>query len=318
MAVHRWAATTMRALWALLHGSFEEAERLAEKAWSLHLGRPNVMFAHIDQVALLRWEQGRLGELRDEWQRVVDRFPRAMFARAWLALADAELGDSDGAHRGLRSLAEQLPQRPRDGIWLPAVALASVLSVNLNEPGAADSLYQVLGPYAGHIVAFTAPQPVVCLGSASLYLGLLATVTSRWAEAADHFEAAIRAHDRLGARPFLARTRYHYARMLLARGQAADRSRALELLDRALATADTLGMVTVAEGIRALQAAHAGRTVSAEQAAAAAAPEASRNLFRRDGEYWTVTYRGPGSARGARGAEGSGAERRAGAASGPG
>src|SRR6266542_239531 len=215
VAVHRWAATTMRALRALLDGSFDDAERLADEALSLQTGRPNVLFTHLDQVALLRWEQGRLGELRDEWQGVVDRFPRAAFARAWLSLADAELGDSDGARRGLWSLAEQLPQRPRNGIWLPAVALACVLSAHLNEPEAAGSLYPLLGPYGGHIVAFTAPQPVVCLGSASFYLGLLATVTARWAEAADHFEAAIAAHDRLGARPFLARTRYEYARMPL-------------------------------------------------------------------------------------------------------
>src|SRR6266581_5032560 len=156
------------------------------------------MFTHLDQLALLHWEQGRLDELRDEWQGVVDQFPRAAFARAWLSLADAELGDSDGARRGLRSLVEQIPQRPRNGIWLPAVALASLLSAHLNEPEAAGSLYPVLLPYAGHIVAFTAPQPVLCLGSASFYLALLATVTARWAEAADHFEAAIGAHDRLG------------------------------------------------------------------------------------------------------------------------
>ena len=293
VAVHRWAATTMRALRALLDGSFDDAERLADEALSLQTGRPNVLFTHLDQVALLRWEQGRLGELRDEWQGVVDRFPRAAFARAWLSLADAEFGDSDGARRGLWSLAEQLPQRPRNGIWLPAVALACVLSAHLNEPEAAGSLYPLLGPYGGHIVAFTAPQPVVCLGSASFYLGLLATVTARWAEAADHFEAAIAAHDRLGARPFLARTRYEYARMLLRRGQAADRSMALWLLDRALAAASSLGMAPVAEGIQTLRAAQARGTVPAEPAAAeAAAPEMSRNVFRREGEYWSVAYEG--------------------------
>jgi tetratricopeptide (TPR) repeat protein len=218
MAVHRWAATTMRALRALLHGAFKDAERLADEALSLQPGRPNVQFTHIDQVALLRWEQGRLGELRDEWQGVVDQFPRAAFAAAWLSLADAELGQTDDARRGLWSLTEQLPQQPRDGTWLGAVALASVLSARLDEPEAAGSLYPLLLPYAGHVVAFTAPQPVVCLGSAALYLGLLATVRSRWTEAAGHFEAAIAAHDRLGAGPLLARTRYAYARMLLARG----------------------------------------------------------------------------------------------------
>jgi tetratricopeptide (TPR) repeat protein len=289
MAVHRWAATTMRALRALLDGSFEEAERLANEALSLQPGRPNVLFTHLDQVALLRWEQGRLGELREAWQGVVDQFPRAAFARAWLSLADAELGHSDDARKGLRSLVELIPQRPRNGIWLPAVALASLLSAHLNEPDAAGTLYPILLPYAGHIVAFTAPQPIVCLGSASFYLGLLATARSQWPEAVDHFQAAIGAHDRLGARSFLARTRYEYARMLRRRGQVADRTRALGLLDRALATASTLGMAAVAEGTQALRAAKAGGTVPADYAAAA---EVSRNLFRQEGESWTIRYEG--------------------------
>ena len=181
MALHRWRAATMRALRALMSGSFDEAEREADEAVALQTGRRNnVMFTHRVQVALLRWEQGRLGEFRPELQEVVDRFPRATFARAWLSLADAELGDSDRARRGLRSLAERLPQQPRNGIWLPAVALASVLAAQLNEPDSAAILSPVLTPYAGHIIAFTAPHPVACYGSASFYLALLATVMSRW------------------------------------------------------------------------------------------------------------------------------------------
>jgi tetratricopeptide (TPR) repeat protein len=293
MATPRWAATTMRALQALLHGAFDDAERLANEALSLEPERPNAMFTHIDQLALLRWEQGRLGELRDQWQGVVGQFPQAAFARAWLALADTELGHVDPARRELWSLAEQLPQQPRDGVWLGAVALTSMLAAHLNEPQATGSLGPLLAPYARHVVAFTAPHPVVCLGSASFYLGLLATARSKWTEAAGHFEAAIAAHDRLGAGPLLARSRYEYARMLLARSPATDWSRALGLLDGALAIADTLGMAAMAEGIRTLQATQAGRPMPTEPATAeGAGPEAARSLFRREGEYWTISYEG--------------------------
>jgi hypothetical protein len=210
-------------------------------------------------------------------------------------LADVEVGRNDDAHRGLQALAEQLPQRPRDGIWLPGVALASMLSVRLNEVEVAAGLYSLLARYSGHVIAFTAPQPVACYGSASFYLGLLATVTGQWTAAGDHFETAISAHERLAARPFLARTRYEYARMLLARGYGEDRDRASGLLDQALATASTLGMA-VAEEIPRLQATPAdvivpaGRTTpTAVETLAAALP---RNLFRREGEYWTVAYDG--------------------------
>jgi hypothetical protein len=59
----------------------------------------------------------------------------------------------------------------------------------------------------------------------------------------------------------------------------------------ALATADGLGMAAVAEGSRASQAAQAGE-VSPVGMGTAAAPEASRNVFRREGEYWTVVFEG--------------------------
>jgi predicted ATPase len=287
-AIDRWAATTMATLRALMSGTFADAERLADEAASVQPGRPNVMFTHLVQVALLRWEQGRLPELRDELQRVVDRFPGAAFVRAWLSLAHAEVGRDDDARRGLRWLIEQLPRRPRDGIWLPAAALASVLSARLDEPDAARRLYRLLSPYAGHVASFSSPQPVACYGSASFYLGLLATVTGQWAAAGDHFETAIRVHDRLEARPLLARSRYEYARMLLTQDRTADRTRAQALLDQALAAASPLGMAAVAEGVRTLQATATMPTAPA----APAAPTGPANLFRREGEYWTVVYDG--------------------------
>jgi tetratricopeptide (TPR) repeat protein len=290
MAVHRWAAMTMHAMRALLAGSFEEAEEVAGEALNLQPARPNVLFTHIDQVALLRWEQGRLGSLRDEWQTVVDRFPGAAFARVWLGLADADLGDRDAARRGLRSVVEHLPRLPRNGVWLPSAALAALLCACLNDNEAADVLYPLLLPYAGHVIALTAPQPVVCLGSASFYLALLCSMTSRWTEAADHFEAALRVHDRLGARSLLARARYEYAAMLIRRGRSSDSSRTLRLLDNALATARTLGMAGVAEQIRTLVPARTGGP--APESARAAAPEVAGDLFRREGQYWTVRYEG--------------------------
>jgi hypothetical protein len=81
--------------------------------------------------------------------------------------------------------------------------------------------------------------------------------------------------------------------LLLVRGQASDWGRALGLLERALATADTLGMAAMAEGIRTLRAEQPGEGVPTEPAAAeAAGAGAAGNLFRREGEYWTIAYAG--------------------------
>jgi hypothetical protein len=91
---------------------------------------------YVVTVRGLRWEQGRLGELRDDWQKGMDLFPRAAFARAWLSLADAEPAAGDDARRGPRALAGLLLQRPQDDIWQPAVALAAVMSASVDEPEA--------------------------------------------------------------------------------------------------------------------------------------------------------------------------------------
>jgi tetratricopeptide (TPR) repeat protein len=280
MPSHRWTATTMRAMWALLCGSLDEAETLAEQARSLQPDGPNAFFAYNDLLELLRWFQGRPHEPRQAWRDEVARFPRFVWARVGVSVTDADIGDDDTAGRLLQVLADELPGRPRDGLWLPAVAVAAMAAARLREPVAAARLYEALSPYGAQVVVGVMPHPVVCFGSASLYLGLLATVASRWAAAADHFEAAIVANRRLGAGPFLARTRYEYARMLLARDQAGDRRRAAELLDEALAAAGALKLDGVVQGIEALRAVEG------------AAPEVAGTTFRREGEYWTVAYGG--------------------------
>jgi hypothetical protein len=80
--------------------------------------------------------------------------------------------------------------------------------------------------------------------------------------------------------------------LLLARGQAADGSRADGLLDRVLAAAGSLEMGAVTWLIEALRAVQSGGTLPAGPAAVAAVAEVGRKVFRREGEYWTVCYQG--------------------------
>ena len=229
--------------------------------------RPNARWAHLLEISLLRWEQGRLGELRDIWQAQVERFPRLGIARAWLALADLERGDRDAAQRALRVLAEQLPDRPRSGLWLPSVVLAALLAAKLDDAEAAGRLYPALLPYKDQVVGMHMEHPVACFGAASYYLALLAATMSRWTEAAAHFEAAIRTHERLGATPWLARTREADARMQARQGEAQP-------------------AVPVAEPPPPAPA-------PASAAPPAPAPDgATRDRFQREGEFWTVSYDG--------------------------
>ncbi len=293
MPYHQWTAATLRAGRALLDGSFDVAERLTEEALSLLPGRPNARLAHLNQITPIRWEQGRLGELNEAWQGIVERFPQAGFGKGWLSLAAAELGREDDARRDLRAQVRELPDLPRNGLWLPALAVASLAAARLDDSDAAASVYPLLLPYAARVVVIPMPHPAMCFGSASLYLGLLATAISRWEDAVDHFNSAIYANTVLGARAFLARTEYEYAHMLVRRGQAADRSRALALLDRAEATVRTLDMVSVSESCARLREREAETVIAMGHAEATVMLDAGgKNVFHREGDYWTVVYEG--------------------------
>jgi hypothetical protein len=64
----------------------------------------------------------------------------------------------------------------------------------------------------------------------------------RWDEAAAHFDEALAMNARMRALPWLAHTQRDYGRMLLARAEPGDRSRAEELLEAAEAIYAGLGM----------------------------------------------------------------------------
>ena len=283
MPYHQWVAASMRAMRALMHGSPGRAEQRAEEALALLPARLDAVYTHLNQVTQVRWDQGRLGELQAAWQEIVDRFPQAAFARGWLCLLEVELDRREDAHRWLRSLIDAFPELPRNGIWPSALAVASVAAATLEDEDAAASVHRLLLPYADRVTVLSAPHPVVCLGSVSLYIALAETAMARWEEADKHFGDAIRANTRLGARSLEARTQLGYARMLIRRGRARDRPHVLDLLDRAAAIATALGtdaLVNEAERLRELE---AGTAVGA-------GPQG--NAFRREGEYWTVAYEG--------------------------
>jgi tetratricopeptide (TPR) repeat protein len=292
MPYYEWVAATMRAGRAVLAGSFDRAEALAQDALARLPGRPNASHAHINQLTVLRWEQGRLGELQGAWQGLVEQYPQLGFARGWLCLADAELGREEAAREALQALVEDIPDLPRNGIWLPALALASLAAARLEEPDAAASLYPLLLPYAGRAIVISMPHPAMCFGSASFYLGLLAAEIPAWDEAESHFEAAIRANQRLDAKPFLVRTCCEYARMLIRRGRAGDRREALGLLERAAALAAPMGLPRRIERIETLRELASAEAVATEPSVAKLPAGAGKHMLRREGEYWTFLHDG--------------------------
>ena len=74
---------------------------------------------------------------------------------------------------------------------------------------------------------------------------MLAAVLERWDDAERHFDKALAMNERIGARPWLVRTRRSYAQMLLDRddpSRPGDRARAAELIAAGRGEAERLGM----------------------------------------------------------------------------
>jgi tetratricopeptide (TPR) repeat protein len=150
-------------------------------------------------------------------------------------------------------------------------------------------LYQLLLPFAEQCVV-VAPG-LVCLGAVARFLGQLAMTLSRWDEAEVHFTAAVQRNTLLGARPVLAQTQRQYAVMLLARQWPGDREKAMELLHQALTVGQELAMDEHLQRVYTLLERAQCRGTSADPAATLTPPSLSTtNLFRQEGDYWTISY----------------------------
>ena len=75
------------------------------------------------------------------------------------------------------------------------------------------------------------------------------TLTEHAAQAEQHYERALAANARMGARPWLAHTQRDFARMLHSRNGSGDRERAHELLARARDSYRELGMDSYARSL---------------------------------------------------------------------
>jgi hypothetical protein len=100
-------------------------------------------------------------------------------------------------------------------------------------------VYDELLPHAERCVGLGAS---LCMGSTHLPLGI-AAATAGHASFEEHFAAALDMHERIGARPLAAETRFRWGSALLDRG---DVTGALPMLRLAGEEADALGMVELA------------------------------------------------------------------------
>jgi DNA-binding SARP family transcriptional activator len=245
-----WWSSLLRCTRAQLSGQFDEAERLAEA--TLEIGRhgqaENALNAYAQAMFNIRREQGRLAEVEPAVRGFIDLYPMLVAWRAALALMLVELGRPDEARVEFEGLAAD--GLPRDANWLIGVTLLAEVCGALGDGERAAELFEALEPYAGRNVVVG--RAATCNGAASRLLGILASAMRSWELAEGHFISALAMHERMGARPWVARTQLAYAEMLLTRRKRGDKARARELLADAVLIADALGMGVVARRAREL------------------------------------------------------------------
>ena len=293
----RCLATVVEASLALLVGRFADAEALVESA--LRFGASSVpwdavIFSRV-QLFALRSEDGRLAEMEPAIRRSVEEFPTRPLFRCLLAGLLTELGEEDQARSAFEQLAaDRFAGIPVNNDLLLSLSHLAEVAWFLRDADRGALLHGLLLPYRGLVVDTLESST----GAVDRYLGLTAMTAGDLQAAERHLQDALRLNDRIGARPWTARTQRDLASVLLARDQPGDREQAVGLLASALGTARRLGMTAFAERAREDLASAGEEALAGDPERAgplgAKAPGAktSWSVCRREGEYWSIAFAG--------------------------
>jgi len=257
LPVYRRSLSRFRMARALADGRLDEAERLNRVI--AELGRKSddasAEFLFDILAGWIRYLRGDLLATRKLAEALAGRVSLlGAMPRAFAAFLYAEIEEPEPARRHFERIAAGgFADVPRDEAWLITLAVASEACAYLDDRRRAESLYELLLPYADLLVSHQHMR--VYTGSMQYVLGRLAQTRGEREEAAAHYEVALESSRRIDARPQLARTQRAYAQMLLA-GEpvaAGARRRARELLTEAQATARELGLKRLLEQVRQVE-----------------------------------------------------------------
>jgi class 3 adenylate cyclase len=249
---HLWHIPALRAMRAMVDGRFDDAEPLIAEA--LEAGtRAEESIApqfHGIQVALLRRlrrsgsDDAALAALVENLTDLAERFPAIPAWRCSLAATHAQLGHRSETRAAFEPLAaNDFTDLPMDAQWSISLALLAEAAVFLEDAPRSRVLYDHLLPFDG--LNLVAGRAIACYGPVARVLGHLAAVDGRLDDAERHFSDGLAMSERMGDRPWTAVGRFGLAEALLERDRKGDRERALELLAKALDSAQELGMVRV-------------------------------------------------------------------------
>lgn len=270
--LYRWFVPLWRGAWALANGEFGECERRLREASALGTKARSTNAALMCGVQpwFLLMETGRAADGLDVLQEVIGSFTQpGSVQRISLALGLGAAGRLDEAVAHLDAISDDdLAAVPQDSEWLPMLAELSEAVALVGGHRLAAWTYDALRPHR-HLFSVEGIGAVM-IGSVEHHLGLLAASLGLPTEAAGHFRAALGAHRRMESTLLVART-------LRASGAGADPG----VTPEGAGTCGHLG---------------AGMPIGGDGRPPVSSGERDRersgNVFKREGEYWTLVHGG--------------------------
>jgi hypothetical protein len=236
-----WATSLAGAMLSVMRGT-PDAEQQVSAAFELGRasGQPDANMVRLGQMFVIRRDQGRYGELLEPLRQLVQAQPHLPVWGATLAGLYCETDQLDQARAQVATLAANGFHLPVDWTWPSTVMSLAQVASDLGDRTLAEHFYPQLQKVAGQVGVTSIG--IVCYGSLALPCGLLAACLRRWDEADRYFAEAEAMNERIGARPYLVRTRRAWAAMLIDRNAPEDGARIATLMAAASGAAVELGM----------------------------------------------------------------------------
>ena len=227
----RYIATVASALEAQLAGELDRAEELAAEALGLgmEIGFPQSLLFYGALLGVIRYEQGRVEEIIDLYIDAAAANTSIPMLQATVTRYLFELGRTDEALTNLAQAAHDSFPLPMDLLHVQGLARWAECAALAQDRESAAVLYDRLAPYRGHLVN----AAVIAIGSAEMFLGLLATVLERFEDADAHFRAAQVIHESMTVPVCQARALVYWAELLIHRDPVKNAQSARALLGQA-------------------------------------------------------------------------------------
>lgn len=226
--LHGRHAAWIRAMRATADGRVDDAEELAGAGYELAAGSgdPDAETVLRGQLAVIRWLQGRVGELVDPLLEARQRFPNEPVWQAALAWVWSTQGTVAPVAEILREFSG-ISALNRDRNWLAAATIVAEVAADAGTLTLVRELYEALTPYSGRLAMIG--HGVTSWGTVARPLALLARRLGDVAAAERYLREAVDTCARLGAQVWLAEAQIELAQLLREQGRVNEaRTLALE------------------------------------------------------------------------------------------